>query len=54
MKVKNMNAVRIYKYGGGPKDLVYEEDIMQPHPKEGEVLVKVYARGVTLNEIVWI
>ena len=25
-----------------------------PHPKEGEVLVKVYATGVTLNEIVWI
>lgn len=48
-----MNAVRIHKYGGGPKDLVYEEDIMQPHPKECEVLVKVYATGVTLNEIVW-
>ena len=55
MKVKNMKAVRVHKYGGGPKDLVYEEDIMQPpHPKEGEVLVKVYATGVTLNEIVWI
>jgi NADPH:quinone reductase-like Zn-dependent oxidoreductase len=52
---KNMKAVRVHKYGGGPKDLVYEEDIMQPpHPKEGEVLVKVYATGVTLNEIVWI
>jgi NADPH:quinone reductase-like Zn-dependent oxidoreductase len=52
---KNMKAVRVHKYGGGPKDLVYEEDVMQPpHPKEGEVLVKVYATGVTLNEIVWI
>lgn len=55
MKAKNMKAVRVHKYGGGPKDLVYEEDIMQPpHPKEGEVLVRVYATGVTLNEIVWI
>jgi NADPH:quinone reductase-like Zn-dependent oxidoreductase len=50
-----MNAVRIHKFGGGPQDLVYEEDVMQPpHPKEGEVLVKVYATGVTRNEIVWI
>lgn len=50
-----MKAVRVHKYGGGPKDLVYEEDIMQPpHPKEGEVLVRVYATGVTPNEIVWI
>jgi hypothetical protein len=31
MKVKNMKAVRVHKYGGGPTDLVYEEDIMQPH-----------------------
>lgn len=46
-----MKAVRVHKYGGGPKDLVYEEDIMQPpHPKEGEAL----ATGVTPNEIVWI
>jgi NADPH:quinone reductase-like Zn-dependent oxidoreductase len=52
MKVKNMKAVRFHKYGGGPKAL-YEEDIMQPpHPNEGEVLVKVYATGVTPNEIV--
>ena len=49
-----MNAVRIHKFGGRPQDLVYEEDVMQPHPKEGEVLVKVYATGVTRNEIVWI
>jgi NADPH:quinone reductase-like Zn-dependent oxidoreductase len=55
MKAKNMKAVRVHKYGGGPKDLVYEEDIMQPpYPKESEVLVRVYATGVTLNEIVWI
>jgi hypothetical protein len=55
MKAKYMKAVRVHKYGGGPKDLVYEEDIMQPpHPKEGEVLVRVFATGVTLNEIVWI
>jgi NADPH:quinone reductase-like Zn-dependent oxidoreductase len=49
-----MNAVRIHKLGGGPQDLVYEEGVMRPHPKEREVLVKVYATGVTRNEIVWI
>ena len=49
-----MKAVRIHKFGSGPQDLVYEEDVMQPHPKEGEILVKVYATGVTRNEIVWI
>jgi len=49
-----MRAVRIHKFGGGPQDLVYEEDVMQPHPKEGEILIKVYATGVTRNEIVWI
>jgi NADPH:quinone reductase-like Zn-dependent oxidoreductase len=50
-----MKAVRIHKFGGGPQDLVYEEDVMPPpHPKEGEVLVNVYATGVTRNEIVWI
>jgi hypothetical protein len=39
----------------GSQDLVYEEDVMPPpHPKEGEVLVNVYATGVTRNEIVWI
>ena len=54
MKVKNMKAVRVHKYGGGPKDLVYEDIMQPPHPKEGEVLVKVYATGVTRNEIVWI
>ena len=50
-----MKAVRIHKFGGGPQDLVYEEDVMPPpHPKEREVLVKVYATCVTRNEIVWI
>jgi NADPH:quinone reductase-like Zn-dependent oxidoreductase len=44
-----MNAVRVHRFGGGPQDLVYEEDVMQPHPKKGEVLVKVYSTGVTLN-----
>ena len=33
-----MRAVRIHKFGGGPQDLVYEEDVTQPHPKEGEIL----------------
>jgi hypothetical protein len=37
MKIKNMKSVRVHKDGGGPKDLVYEENIMRPpHPKEGE------------------
>jgi NADPH:quinone reductase-like Zn-dependent oxidoreductase len=27
---------------------------MQLHPKEGGVLVKVYATGITRNEITWI
>jgi NADPH:quinone reductase-like Zn-dependent oxidoreductase len=49
-----MRAVRIHKFGGGPQDLVYEENVMQPDPKEGELLVKVYATGVTPNEIKWI
>jgi NADPH:quinone reductase-like Zn-dependent oxidoreductase len=49
-----MRAVRIHKFGGEPQDLVYEENVMQPRPKEGELLVKVYATGVTPNEINWI
>jgi NADPH:quinone reductase-like Zn-dependent oxidoreductase len=49
-----MRAVRIHKFGGGPQDLVYEENVMQPRPREGEILVKVYATGVTPNEINWI
>jgi len=49
-----MRAVRIHKLGGGPQDLINEENVMQLHPIEGEVLVKVYATGVTPNEIVWI
>jgi hypothetical protein len=32
-----MKAVRIHKFGGGPQDLVYEEDVMPPPPpKEGD------------------
>ena len=41
-----MRAVRIHEFGGGPQDLVYEEDLTQPHPKEGKVLVKVYATAL--------
>jgi NADPH:quinone reductase-like Zn-dependent oxidoreductase len=49
------NTVHIHKFGSGPQDLVYEEDVMlPPHPTEGEVLIRVYATGVTRNEIVWI
>ena len=36
-----MNAVRIHKFGGGPQDLVYEEDVMQPHiPKKEKFWLK--------------
>jgi NADPH:quinone reductase-like Zn-dependent oxidoreductase len=49
-----MRAVRIHKFGGKPQDLVYEENVKQPRPREGELLVKVYATGVTPNEINWI
>src|ERR687898_2119474 len=49
-----MRAVRIHKFGGEPQDLVYEENVMQPRPKEGEFLVKVSSTGVTPNEINWI
>ena len=53
-----MNAVRIHKFGGGPQDLVYEEDVMQPHPKEGEVLM--HTKWVTqmvadeIRERIWV
>ena len=41
-----MKAVRVYDYGGGKKQLVYE-DVPQPRPRDDEVLVRVYAAGVT-------
>ena len=46
-----MKAIRIHGRGG-PDNLVYE-DVPQPHPGPGEVLVKVYATGVIVNELRW-
>ena len=46
-----MKAIRIHGRGG-PDHLVYE-DVPQPHPGPGEVLVRVYATGVIVNELRW-
>src|SRR6266513_1634409 len=46
-----MKAVRLHGQGG-PDHLVYE-DVPQPHPGLGEVLVRVYATGVIANELKW-
>ena len=46
-----MKAIRIHGRGG-PDHLVYE-DVPQPHPGPGEVLVRVAATGVVVNELRW-
>jgi NADPH:quinone reductase-like Zn-dependent oxidoreductase len=46
-----MKAIRLHGRGG-PDHLVYE-DVPQPHPGPGEVLVRVYATGVFVNELRW-
>ena len=46
-----MKAIRIHGRGG-PERLVYE-DVPQPHPGQGEVVVRVYATGVIANELRW-
>jgi NADPH:quinone reductase-like Zn-dependent oxidoreductase len=46
-----MKAIRIHGRGG-PEHLVYE-DIPQPHPSSGEVLVRVSATGIIVNELRW-
>src|SRR6266478_2100913 len=46
-----MKAICLHK-SGGPEALIYEE-APQPHPKEGEVLVQVYAASVTPTEFEW-
>src|SRR6266700_6459405 len=48
---KEMKAIRIHSRGG-PDHLVYE-DAPQPHPGQGEVLVRVYAAGIIANELKW-
>jgi len=47
--MKTMKAVSIYTYGG-PEVLKYE-DAPRPHPREGEVLVRVHAAGI--NPVDW-
>ena len=46
-----MKAIRIHGRGG-PDHLVYE-DVPQPHPGSGEVLVRVTATAVIANELRW-
>lgn len=46
-----MKAVRIHGRGD-PEHLVYE-DVPQPQPGQGEVLVRVYAAGVISPELTW-
>src|SRR6266496_6802551 len=46
-----MKAIRLHGRGG-PEHLVYE-DVPQPHPDPGEVLVRVYATGVIATELEW-
>ncbi len=46
-----MKAIRLHAHGG-PEQLVYE-DAPQPQPAEGEVLVRVYAAGVSAQELTW-
>jgi NADPH:quinone reductase-like Zn-dependent oxidoreductase len=46
-----MKAIRLHGRGG-PERLVYE-DVPQPHPGQGEVVVRVYATGVIANELIW-
>ena len=46
-----MKAIRIHGRGG-PDQLVYE-DVSVPHPGPGEVLVRVAASGILVNELKW-
>lgn len=47
-----MKAIRQHAYGG-PESLRYE-DVPQPSPKAGEVLVRVRAAGITPTELLWV
>ncbi len=46
-----MKAIRLHGRGG-PEHLVYE-DVPQPQPSSGEVLVRVSATGIIVNELRW-
>ena len=47
-----MKAVRIYKHGGGPDDLVFG-DAPDPRPATGDVIVRVHAAGIVPDELSW-
>jgi NADPH:quinone reductase-like Zn-dependent oxidoreductase len=47
-----MKAIHLH-VRGGPEAFVYE-DAPQPHPEEGEVLVRVHATAVTPTELAWV
>lgn len=49
MAAQTMQAIRVHNYGG-PEQLKLEQ-VPRPVPKEGEVLVRVYAAGV--NPVDW-
>jgi NADPH:quinone reductase-like Zn-dependent oxidoreductase len=46
-----MKAIRLHA-SGGPETLVYE-DVPDPHPQAGEVLVRVHATAITPTEFAW-
>jgi NADPH:quinone reductase-like Zn-dependent oxidoreductase len=46
-----MKAMRLADSAQTPA--LIEQDIPQPRPRQGEVLVRVYAAGVTPTELVW-
>ena len=49
MKGRVMKAVRFHKTGG-PEVLVYE-DVPDPTPRDGEVLIKVEAAGLNFSDV---
>ncbi len=49
MSTQLINAIQVHNYGDA--DLLKLEQIPQPEPQEGEVLVRVYAAGV--NPVDW-
>src|SRR3954447_22071942 len=47
-----MKAIRLHARGG-PEAFAFEE-APQPHPEEGEVLIRVHAAAVTPTELAWV
>ena len=46
-----MRAMRLGKVGDS--QAIFEDEIPQPQPGPGEILVRVYAAGVTPTEVLW-